>query len=121
LAGVHRRADELAPDADRLASVRGRAGRRGARAFGVFWLFWRIGEFWKAGGFGFGDVRFSAPLGLVLGSVGDWAPPVGLYLGILIGGIVGIVLKARGRDGAFALGPWLLVGAVLGPVAVSAF
>lgn len=105
----------------RDANIAVRAVLASAVAFGVFWLFWRIGEFWKAGGFGFGDVRFSAPLGLVLGSVGDWAPPVGLYLGILIGGIVGIALKTRGRDGAFALGPWLLVGAVLGPLAASAF
>ena len=89
-----------------------------AIAFGVFWLFWWVGELWKAGGFGFGDVRFSAPLGLVLGAVGGWAAPVGLYLGILLGGVVGVVLKARGRDQAFALGPWMLLGAVLGPVVV---
>ena len=87
-------------------------------AFGVFWVFWWFGELWKAGGFGFGDVRFAAPLGLVLGTAGDWAAPVGLYLGILIGGVVGIILKARGRNDAFALGPWLLLGAVLGPVVV---
>lgn len=89
-----------------------------AVAFGVFWLFWWVGELWKAGGFGFGDVRFSAPLGLVLGAVGGWVAPVGLYLGILLGGAVGVVLKARGRDQAFALGPWMLLGAVLGPVLV---
>jgi leader peptidase (prepilin peptidase)/N-methyltransferase len=87
-----------------------------AIAFGVFWVIWWIGGLWKAGGFGFGDVRFSAPLGLVLGSVGGWAAPVGLYFGILLGGVVGIVLKARGRDQAFALGPWMLLGAVLGPL-----
>lgn len=85
-------------------------------AFGVFWVFWWVAELWKSGGFGFGDVRFAAPLGLVLGTGGDWAAPVGLYLGILIGGVVGIVLRARGHDDAFALGPWLLIGAVLGPV-----
>lgn len=90
-------------------------------AFGVFWLFWWFGELWRAGGFGFGDVRFSAPLGLVLGPLGGWTPFVGLYLGILLGGVVGVGLKARGHDDAFALGPWLLVGAVLGPVVASAF
>jgi leader peptidase (prepilin peptidase)/N-methyltransferase len=87
-------------------------------AFGVFWVFWWAAELWKAGGFGFGDVRFAAPLGLVLGTGSGWAAPVGLYLGILIGGVVGVVLKSRGRDDAFALGPWLLLGAVLGPVVV---
>jgi len=89
-------------------------------AFGVFWVFWWVAELWKSGGFGFGDVRFAAPLGLVLGTGGDWAAPVGLYLGIVIGGVVGIILKTRGRDDAFALGPWLLVGAVLGPLVAGA-
>lgn len=88
-------------------------------AFGVFWVFWWVAELWKSGGFGFGDVRFAAPLGLVLGTGGDWAAPIGLYLGIIIGGVVGMILKARGHDDAFALGPWLLVGAVFGPIATS--
>jgi leader peptidase (prepilin peptidase)/N-methyltransferase len=85
-------------------------------AFGVFYVFWWAADLWKSGGFGFGDVRFAAPLGLVLGTGGDWTAPVGLYLGILIGGVVGIVLKARGHNDEFALGPWLLAGAVLGPL-----
>jgi leader peptidase (prepilin peptidase)/N-methyltransferase len=87
-------------------------------AFGVFWLFWWVAELWRAGGFGFGDVRFSAPLGLVLGSVGGWTPFVGLYLAFLIGGVVGLVLRSRGRNEGLALGPWMLLGAVLGPVVV---
>ena len=87
-------------------------------AFGVFWLFWWVAELWRSGGFGFGDVRFSAPLGLVLGSVGGWTPFVGLYLAFVIGGVVGLFLKRRGRDEGFALGPWMLLGAVLGPVVV---
>ena len=103
------------------ASIVGRAVIASLIAFGVFWVFWWVAELWKSGGFGFGDVRFAAPLGLVLGTAGDWAAPVGLYLGILIGGVVGLVLKSRGHDDAFALGPWLLVGAVLGPVVASAF
>lgn len=100
-------------------SIAIRAAIASAVAFSVFWLFWWVGELWRAGGFGFGDVRFSAPIGLVLGSVGGWAPLVGLYLGILIGGVVGIVMKARGRNDAFALGPWMLVGAALGPLIVT--
>lgn len=88
-------------------------------AFAIFWVFWWVGEVWRAGGFGFGDVRFSAPLALVLGTVGGWVVGVGLYLGIVLGGVVGIILKLRGRDDAFALGPWLLVGAVLGPLVTS--
>jgi leader peptidase (prepilin peptidase)/N-methyltransferase len=88
-------------------------------AFGVFWSFWWLAELWRSGGFGFGDVRFSAPLGLVLGSVGGWTAAVGLYLGILIGGVVGLILKARGHHEGFALGPWMLLGAVLAPAAMS--
>jgi len=101
------------------ASIVVRAVIASAIAFAVFWVFWWVAELWRSGGFGFGDVRFAAPLGLVLGTGGDWAAPVGLYLGILIGGVVGLVLKARGHDDAFALGPWLLVGAVFGPVVSS--
>jgi leader peptidase (prepilin peptidase)/N-methyltransferase len=89
-------------------------------AFGVFWIFWWVAELWRSGGFGYGDVRFAAPLGLVLGTAGNWTAPVGLYLGILIGGVVGMVLKVRGHGDAFALGPWLLVGAVLGPLVAAA-
>lgn len=85
-------------------------------AFGAFWTFWWVGELWRSGGFGYGDVRLSASLGLVLGTVGGWVTGVGLYVGIVLGGVVGVILKMRGRDDAFALGPWLLVGAVLGPL-----
>lgn len=92
-----------------------RALMASAIAFGVFWLFWWFGGFFRGGGFGYGDVRFSAPLGVALGSVGGWAAAVGLYAGILIGGVVGIALKASGRNDAFALGPCLLLGAVAAP------
>lgn len=91
-----------------------------AVVFAIFWVFWWVAETWRSGGFGFGDVRFATVLGLALGSVGGWAAPVGMYLGLLIGGVVGVILKSRGRDDAFALGPWLLLGAVLGPLAASA-
>jgi leader peptidase (prepilin peptidase)/N-methyltransferase len=84
--------------------------------FCVYWLFWWIAGLRSPGSFGFGDVRFSAPLGLVLGTVGWWAVPVGLYLGILAGGIAGLVFKARGHAAGFALGPWMLLGAVFGPL-----
>jgi leader peptidase (prepilin peptidase)/N-methyltransferase len=93
--------------------VRGAAA--GIVMFCVYWLFWWIAGLRTPGSFGFGDVRFSAPLGLVLGTVGWWAVPVGLYLGILAGGIAGLVFKARGHAAGFALGPWMLLGAVLGP------
>lgn len=94
----------------------GRAVIAGAGAFAAYYLFWWIAGLRSPGSFGFGDVRFSAPLGLALGSVGGWTAPIGLYLGILVGGLAGLVFKARGQAAGFALGPWMLLGAVLGPL-----
>ena len=93
-----------------------RALAASALAFGSFWCFWWIADRLRPGSFGFGDVRFSAPLGLVLGSLGPWAAPVGLYLGFVVGAVLGLVLKARGRQGGFAFGPAMLAGAVIGAV-----
>ena len=87
-----------------------------AFAYGSFWLFWWISTRRRPGSFGFGDVRFSAVLGLALGSVGIVAALVGLYLGFVVGAVVGIVLRVRGHAGGFAFGPSMLVGAVLGLV-----
>jgi leader peptidase (prepilin peptidase)/N-methyltransferase len=98
-------------------SILMRGAASGIAMFCVYWIFWWIAGLRTPGSFGFGDVRFSAPLGLVLGTVGWSAVPVGLYLGILAGGIAGLVFKARGHAAGFALGPWMLLGAVLGPLA----
>jgi leader peptidase (prepilin peptidase)/N-methyltransferase len=93
-----------------------RALAASALAFGSFWCFWWIADQRRPGSFGFGDVRFSAPLGLVLGSLGPWAAPIGLYLGFVVGAVIGLALKARGRQGGFAFGPAMLAGAVIGAV-----
>lgn len=98
-----------------------------ALSFGTFWCLWHIAERRRPGSFGFGDVRFAAPLGLALGSLGPWAAPVGLYLGFVVGGVLALVLKshgsspASGRDprSSFAFGPAMLAGAVLGAVLVA--
>jgi leader peptidase (prepilin peptidase) / N-methyltransferase len=87
-----------------------------ALAVGSFWCFWWIADRLRPGSFGFGDVRFAAPLGLVLGSIGPWAAPIGLYLGFAIGAVLGLALKARGREEGFAFGPAMLAGAVVGAV-----
>lgn len=87
-------------------------------AFGAYWVMWWLAGRWRSGGLGFGDVRFAAPLGLVLGSIGGWEAAVGLYLGILLGGLVGLVLKARGLGDSLALGPCMLLGAVFAPLVV---
>jgi leader peptidase (prepilin peptidase)/N-methyltransferase len=93
-----------------------RALAASALAFGSFWALWWVAERRRPGSFGFGDVRFAAPLGLVLGSLGPWAAPVGLYLGFVVGAVLALVLKARGQHEGFAFGPALLAGAVAGAV-----
>lgn len=91
-------------------------------AFGSFWGLWRLAEQRRPGSFGFGDVRFAAPLGLVLGSLGWWALVVGLWLGFAIGAVVALRLKRRDESVAsgrgYAFGPAMLAGAVLGAALV---
>lgn len=93
-----------------------RAVAVGGVAYGVFWMLWWVAERRRPGSFGFGDVRFSAPLALGLGSVGIWTAVTGLYLGFVVGAVAGVALKVRGYRGGFAFGPAMLVGAVLGLV-----
>jgi leader peptidase (prepilin peptidase)/N-methyltransferase len=91
-----------------------RAMVAGALAVGVFWGLWWLAERRRPGSFGFGDVRFAAPLGVALGSLGPWAAPVGLYLAFVVGAVLGLILKSRGRAESFAFGPAMLAGAVIG-------
>jgi leader peptidase (prepilin peptidase)/N-methyltransferase len=93
-----------------------RALAASAFAYGSFWALWWLAEIRRKDSFGFGDVRFAAPLGLVLGSVSPWAAPVGLYLGFVVGAVVGLTLRARGQRDGFAFGPAMMVGAVIGAV-----
>ena len=81
----------------------------GAAAFLVFFVLWFI----YPRGMGFGDVRLSGLLGLVLGYLGwsEWV--VGLYGGFLLGALIGGVLsllKVVDRKG-YPFGPFMLVGA----------
>lgn len=86
------------------------AGIGGAGAASAFWLLWRF----TAGGLGFGDVRLAGLIGLVAGAT---SPPLVLWsflLGSAAGAVWGGVLWwRRGRDGAFAYGPALLLGPYL--------
>jgi len=93
-----------------------RALAASALGYGFFYLFWWMATKRRPGSFGFGDVRFSAPLALALGSVGVHAALVGLYMGFVVGAVVGVTMKLRGHTGGFAFGPSMLVGAVLGLV-----
>jgi leader peptidase (prepilin peptidase)/N-methyltransferase len=98
------------------ARILWRALFAGAGAFLAFYLFWMIADRWKPGSFGYGDVRLSFPLGITLGSVGAGVAFYGLYAGFVLGAVAGLVMRRQGLSGAFAFGPWMVAGAVLGPV-----
>jgi len=80
-----------------------------------------VGGIWLISGgraMGFGDVKLAPVLGATLGWVGIGNSVAGLLLAWVIGGIVGIVLLARGRarGAALAFGPFLILGFALGLV-----
>ncbi|HET6563408.1 MAG TPA: A24 family peptidase [Marmoricola sp.] len=89
-----------------------RAGWGWAVAGGTFLLLWLV----YPRGMGYGDVRLSGVLGLVLGYLG-WGPLlVGVYAGFLLGGLGGgllTVLRLVDRR-AYPFGPFMLLGAVVG-------
>lgn len=84
----------------------------------VFWVLWFV----RQAGMGFGDVRLSALLGLVLGYAG-WGPVViGVYSAFLLFGVPGLLLAIVRRDRgmlkrAYPFGPFLLAGALVGLLA----
>ncbi|MCX6407966.1 MAG: prepilin peptidase [Propionibacteriales bacterium] len=85
--------------------------------FAVFRAVYALGR-WVRQPFGFGDVRLAALMGLLLGAVGPSATLYGTYAGFVVGAVAGVVLYRTGRIGRrdpFAFGPYLLVGAFLGP------
>jgi len=81
--------------------------------FGVFVLFYLVAARFFGGGFGYGDVRLAAVLGVVLGPLGPNAVFTGLYAGFVLAAAVGLV-RYRGRlrgAPATAFGPAMLLGA----------
>lgn len=70
--------------------------------------------FWLArGGFGFGDVKLAAVIGLFLGF--PWAL-LGLVLAFVGGGFLGgmlLLLRVVGRRSTLPFGPWLALGAII--------
>lgn len=100
-------------DGDTGALVRAGLGWLAAGA--TFFVLWFV----YPRGMGYGDVRLSGLLGMVLGYLG-WAELVtGLYAAFLIGGLGGLLLSAlRIVDRkAYPFGPFMLVGAVVGLLA----
>ncbi|WP_162891236.1 prepilin peptidase [Aeromicrobium sp. A1-2] len=82
----------------------------------VVYVIFRV-LFWIArGAFGFGDVRLSGVLALALGALGASEVFVGMYAGFILGAVFGLGL-ARLKlvdPKAYAFGPYMIVGAVLG-------
>jgi leader peptidase (prepilin peptidase)/N-methyltransferase len=86
---------------------------------GIFFTFW----FFFPGGWGYGDVRLSGLLGLLLGSLG-WAEfYVGIMSGILLGGFGGVLLALvrRSLRRRYPYGPFMVTGAFLGILLGHAF
>jgi leader peptidase (prepilin peptidase)/N-methyltransferase len=89
-----------------------RAGWGWAVGGGTFLLLWLV----YPRGMGYGDVRLSGVLGIVLGYLG-WGPLlVGVYAGFLLGGLGGgllTLLRLVDRK-AYPFGPFMLLGALVG-------
>lgn len=85
--------------------------------FGLFLLLYAVAGRFFGGGFGYGDVRLSAVLGVALGPLGVSAAFVGVYAGFVIAAIAGIVRnRGRVRGGPpIAFGPAMLLGAFVAP------
>lgn len=68
------------------------------------------------GGMGDGDVRLAPLLGLHLGYLNPGIVPIGLFLGFLLGAIVGLIVIAvsdAGRKTAVPFGPFLAAGTII--------
>ena len=81
-------------------------------ALAIMWLIY-LGS---RGQMGSGDVRLAPLLGLYLGYLHLGTVPIGLFLGFLIGAVVGVVAMAvgsAGRKTALPFGPFLALGTVI--------
>lgn len=100
---------------DRAFVVQGLVGN--VVVYAVFRLIYALGR-WTSQPFGFGDVRLAGVIGLLCGALGAAPTLYGTYAGFGIGALAGLGLYATGRVGRrdpFAFGPYLLVGAFVGP------
>ncbi len=67
-------------------------------------------------GMGLGDVKLSGVLGLYLGWLGSGVLVAGLFLGFLLGGVVGVLVLVLGKGGRktkVPFGPFMLLGTLL--------
>jgi leader peptidase (prepilin peptidase) / N-methyltransferase len=79
---------------------------------GMFFLLWFV----YPPGLGYGDVRLAGLLGLALGWVGWGELLLGIWAGLLLGGVVGGLLSLVLRRRAYPFGPYMLLGALVGVV-----
>ena len=89
-----------------------RAVLAGAAAFAFYFAL----VFAHPAGMGFGDVKLAGVLGLVLGWYGWSELVVGLFLGFLLGGLVGtalLALRLATRKTMIPFGPYMIAGAWL--------
>jgi len=80
------------------------------------WVFFLLLHLVSPRGMGFGDVRLSFLLGLFLGWLDLRHVFLGIFVGFLLGSIVGIVLmvlRRRGRKDHIPFGPFLAAGSVI--------
>jgi leader peptidase (prepilin peptidase)/N-methyltransferase len=86
---------------------------------GTYVLLWVV----YPAGMGYGDVRLSGILGIVLGYLGWGQLALGGWSGFLLGGLGGLVLVAvkviDKKHNPF--GPWMLIGALVGIIAGADF
>jgi len=98
----------LSPFWEHLAWWEGLAGAGAGFAvfFPIVWLSHRLDREWM----GFGDVKLLAAMGALLG----WQMVLlGIYFGVLAGGLAAIVLYVSGRRGVIPFGPYLILGGLI--------
>ncbi len=81
-------------------------------AGGLYFLLWVV----YPRGLGYGDVRLSGILGIILGYLGWGELLTGIYAGFLLGGVGGGLLSVLRlvKRKSFPFGPFMLVGALVG-------
>ena len=82
----------------------------------VAWFALLVIHLIQPGGMGFGDVRLSFALGLFLGWISYDHALMGLFMGFLLGAVVGLLLVAfriRSRTDHVPFGPFLAAGTAL--------
>ena len=83
----------------------------------IYGLFFFTLWFFSRGQMGYGDVRLSGVLGIVLGALGLETFFVGMLGGALLGALASVVTwLAKGRKAQFAYGPYMLLGVLVGVV-----